>query len=53
MIKNYFKIAWRNLRKNKAHSFIKRPGYGADIIFHKNGGDYLGSVAKKLRGSQA
>ena len=26
MIKNYFKIAWRNLIKNKAHSFINITG---------------------------
>src|ERR1035438_6938329 len=26
MIKNYFKIAWRNLVKNKAHSFINIAG---------------------------
>jgi putative ABC transport system permease protein len=26
MIKNYFKIAWRNLAKNKMHSFINIAG---------------------------
>ena len=26
MIKNYLKIAWRNLVKNKAHSFINIVG---------------------------
>src|ERR1700679_58522 len=26
MIRNYLKIAWRNLRKNKAHSFINIAG---------------------------
>ena len=26
MLKNYFKIAWRNLAKNKAYSFINIGG---------------------------
>jgi len=31
MIKNYFKIAWRNLVKNKAHSFINITGLAAGM----------------------
>jgi len=31
MIKNYFKIAWRNLVKNKAHSFINITGLTVGI----------------------
>jgi len=31
MIKNYFRIAWRNLAKNKLHSFINITGLAAGI----------------------
>jgi len=31
MLKNYFKIAWRNLIKNKAHSFINIAGLSAGL----------------------
>ena len=31
MIKNYFKIAWRNLIKNKAHSFINILGLSVGL----------------------
>ena len=31
MIKNYFKIAWRNLLKNKAHSFINIVGLSSGM----------------------
>ena len=31
MIKNYFKIAWRNLGKNKMHSFINIGGLAAGM----------------------
>jgi putative ABC transport system permease protein len=31
MLKNYLTIAWRNLRKNKAHSFINIAGLSAGI----------------------
>lgn len=31
MIKNYFKIAWRNLIKNKAHSFINIAGLAVGL----------------------
>jgi predicted permease len=31
MIKNYFKIAWRNLRKNKVYSFINIAGLAAGM----------------------
>jgi len=31
MIKNYFKIAWRNLVKNKAHSFINIAGLSVGL----------------------
>ena len=33
MIKNYFKIAWRNLKKNKLFSFINIMGLGLAIPF--------------------
>ncbi len=33
MIKNYFKLAWRNLRKNKAFSFINIVGLSVGIAF--------------------
>jgi putative ABC transport system permease protein len=33
MIKNYFKLAWRNLVKNKAFSFINILGLSAGIAF--------------------
>ena len=31
MIKNYFKIAWRNLVKNKVHSFINIAGLSVGL----------------------
>ncbi|MBS1577734.1 MAG: hypothetical protein JST09_20720, partial [Bacteroidetes bacterium] len=31
MIKNYFKIAWRNLLKNKIYSFINIAGLAAGM----------------------
>ena len=31
MIKNYFKVAWRNLKKNKVHSFINIFGLSAGM----------------------
>lgn len=33
MLKNYFKIAWRNIRKNGFHSFINVFGLGIGILF--------------------
>ena len=33
MIKNYFKIAWRNLLRNKASSFINIGGLAMGIAF--------------------
>jgi len=33
MIKNYFKLAWRNLRKNKSFSFINIVGLSVGIAF--------------------
>jgi putative ABC transport system permease protein len=32
MIKNYFKIAWRNLIKNKAHTFINMAGLSVGLV---------------------
>src|SRR6266705_4437140 len=31
MIKNYFKTAWRNIRKNKLHSFINMAGLASGM----------------------
>src|SRR3982074_736660 len=31
MLKNYFKIAWRNLRKSKTYSFINITGLSAGL----------------------
>ncbi|MES2881531.1 MAG: ABC transporter permease, partial [Bacteroidota bacterium] len=33
MLRNYFKIAWRNIRKNGFHSFINIFGLGIGIVF--------------------
>src|ERR1700743_1099197 len=33
MIKNYFKVAWRNLLRNKAHSFINIAGLSVGLAF--------------------
>src|SRR5258708_25500542 len=32
MIKNYFKIAWRNLKKNRLYAFINIVGLTAGIV---------------------
>src|ERR1700712_2204341 len=32
MIKNYLKVAWRNLRSNKAHSFINIAGLSIGLV---------------------
>ncbi|HMR85619.1 MAG TPA: hypothetical protein PKE30_20895, partial [Niabella sp.] len=33
MFKNYFKIAWRNISKNKFHAFINIMGLSTGIAF--------------------
>ncbi len=43
MIKNYFKTAWRNLRKNKAFSFINIIGLSAGIAFVMLMGSFIWS----------
>ena len=46
MIKNYFKLAWRNLSKNKAFSFINIVGLSAGIAFVLLIGSYIHSEIK-------
>ncbi|MGG9964127.1 ABC transporter permease [Ferruginibacter sp. SUN106] len=41
MIKNYFKLAWRNLRKNKSFSFINIVGLSVGIAFVMLIGAYI------------
>ncbi len=47
MLKTYFKIAWRNLRKHKTFSLINVVGLATGVVFLLLAGAYISGVSTR------